>query len=203
MKIAISVPVRDTVHASFAYCLANLTAQLIRNNIDYTLNFDHGSVIAGQRNNLVSNAIETKASHILWLDSDMHFPSSIVSSLLRHEKDIVACTYSTRYSPKRSVAFTDRMDLDQRLDKKFGLNEVFAVGMGCMLTKTSVFEKLPKPWFQYIWNEDREDLSGEDIYFCSQAIDYGYTVFVDSTVSNKVAHLGTKAFLINETNEFN
>lgn len=202
MKLAICVPVKDTVHSGFSICLVNLVANLIKNNISYELCYNFGTVIANQRNELAQDAIKKNCTHILWLDSDMHFPASVVKTFLSHDLDIVAATYSTRYKPRRSVAFMDRFDLDKRLDKTVGVHKVFAVGMGCMLIKTDILTTLPKPWFQYIWNNDTQDLCGEDIYFCSQAHDYGYKVYVDASTSNNVAHLGTKAFLIKETDEF-
>lgn len=199
MKIAICVPARDTVHAGFARSLANLTASLARSNIDYELLINLGSVIAQQRNTLVDQAIAVNATHILWLDSDMHVPTTTVNKLLSHKKPIVAAAYSTRIKPQRSVAFVDQYNLDQRLKDKSGLHSVFAVGMGCMLVDIEVYKTLSKPWFHYQWNEDTEDLSGEDIYFCKLARDSGYEIFVDSDLSQQTAHFGTKAYLIQET----
>lgn len=102
----------------------------------------------------------------------------------------------------RSVAFINADNTEQRLEEITGLHKVWSVGMGCMLTKIDVFKQMPQPWFQYVWNNDTQDLSGEDIYFCNQVGDYGYEVFVDADISQQVAHLGTKAFLLSETHEF-
>lgn len=201
MKIAICVPTRDVVHAGFAKCLANLTSSLTKDNIDYEILINLGSVIPQQRNTLVDYALQLNATHLLWLDSDMHFPHKMVQKFIKHNKDIVAATYSTRVKPQRSVAFLDQNNLDLRLAKHSGLHKVFAVGMGCMLVKKHVFENIPKPWFQYIWNEDTQDLSGEDIYFCKQATDTGFDIWIDCDVSQYVAHYGTKAYLISETND--
>jgi hypothetical protein len=198
MKIAICVPARDTVHAGFARSLANLTASLARSKIEYELLINLGSVIAQQRNTLVEQSLAIKATHILWLDSDMHVPTTTVSTLLSHDKDIVAAMYSTRIKPQRSVAFLDQYNLDQRLEHKTGIHSVFAVGMGCMLVNIEVYRTLSKPWHHYHWNEDTEDLSGEDIYFCKHAKDNGYEIFVDCDLSQQVAHIGSKAFLIQE-----
>lgn len=198
MKIAICVPARDTVHAGFARSLANLTASLARSSINYELLINLGSVIAQQRNTLVDQAIAVDATHILWLDSDMHVPTTTVSKLLKHKTHIVAATYSTRVKPQRSVAFIDQYNLNQRLTAETGLHSVFAVGMGCMLVDVEVYKTLSKPWFHYQWNEDTQDLSGEDIYFCKQAQDNGYEIFVDCDLSQEVAHFGSKAYLIQE-----
>jgi len=201
MKIGICVPARDNVHAGFAKCLANLTANLAKANINYELLINLGSVIPQQRNTLVDNAKAVRCTHIMWIDSDMHFPSNTVVSLLNHNKSIVAATYSTRIKPQRSVAFTDPFNLNKRLEAKTGLHQVWAVGMGCMLVDISVYDMLGKPWYNYIYNNDTKDLSGEDIFFCKNANDAGYEIYIDADLSNDVAHYGTKAYLIGETNE--
>jgi hypothetical protein len=203
MKLAICIPTRDTVHAGFAKCLANLTADLARTRIEYELLINLGSVIPQQRNTLVETALELDADNILWLDSDMHFPNYTAEKLLSYNKEIVAATYSTRVKPQRSVAFIDKNNTNSRLKETSGLHQVWAVGMGCILTSKKVFEYIPKPWFQYHWNEDTQDLSGEDIYFCNSANDTGFEIFVDADLSQSVAHYGTKAYLIGETHESN
>lgn len=203
MKIAICIPSRDTVHTAFALCLAKLTSTLTKDNIEFEVLFNLGSVIASQRNKLVEIAITKNATHILWLDSDMHFPASVVNRFLKHNKDIVAATYTTRVKPQRSVAFLNEYDLNDRLVKTTGLHKVFAVGLGCMLVNIEVYKALPKPWFQYKWDETLQDLSGEDIYFCKYAKDNGYEVWIDGEVSDLVAHIGTKAFTMKEINESN
>jgi len=202
MRIAICIPARDTVHTGFALCLANLTARLQQDGIEFDVLFNLGSVIANQRNTLVWDAFAKGASHILWLDSDMHIPSNVVDVFLKHKKDIVAATYSTRVKPQRSVAFTDQYNLDSRLTESKGLHEVFAVGLGCMLVDRDVYRVLDSPWFNYTWNDDTHDLSGEDIHFCKLARDNGYKIYVDADISEKVAHFGTKAYMLKETNEF-
>lgn len=203
MLIAICIPARDLVHAGFAKSLANLTSYLSKININYELLINLGTVLPQQRNTLVESALKIKADYILWLDSDMHFPNYLVEKFLEHRKDIVATTYSTRIKPQRSVAFLDKNNLDLRLKKNNGLHKVWAVGMGCMLISTKIFQYISKPYFQYIWNEDTQDLSGEDIYFCNLLNESGFEIFVDCDLSKDIAHYGTKAYLIGETNENN
>jgi len=35
---------------------------------------------------------------------------------------------------------------------------------------------------------------GEDIYFCKNANDAGFDIFIDADLSKKIAHYGTKSF---------
>jgi hypothetical protein len=200
MNLAICIPSRDNVPIGFARSLANLTATLEKNNITYDLKIMLGSVLPDLRMNLAYSSLNS--DYILWLDSDMHFPSYTFEKLKSHNKDIVAATYSTRYKPQRSVAFMDQGNIDLRLDQSTGLHEVFAVGMGCMLIKTEILKTMSEPWFKFEWDPITKTYSGEDIFFCRTATDHGYKIFVDADLSNELAHYGTKAYLLGETNEY-
>lgn len=191
MKLAICVPARDLVHAGFALSLAKLSK-----TIDCEILINLGTVIPEQRNQLVKEALEKNATHILWLDSDMHVPESTAIKLLEHNKEIVAATYSTRMPPYQSVAFIDPNNFNKRLNEKQGLYKVWAVGMGCMLVNTKVYEYLEQPYHQYVDNKATQSLMGEDIYFCKSANDAGFDIFVDATLSQNVAHYGTKSFTL-------
>lgn len=201
--LTICVPCQDYVSSLFANSLANLTAQLTKDGISYHLYFLSGTVLSESRQRLAEDAIKNGSKYILWLDSDMVFPSDIFLLLHKHKKPIVSATYSTRKPPFRSVAFTDEFDYDKRLTETSGLHSVFAVGMGCMLTETSVFEKLPKPWFPIVWDRDSNSYMGEDISFCKLAYNTGYEIFVDVSTSKSVAHHGSKTFFLEGTNEYN
>jgi len=194
MKLSICIPARDTVHTAFAKQLAFLTSRLTSKSIDYDLHIIVGSVIVDQRTALVNEALKTNPSHILWLDSDIHFPHNVFERLAAHDKDIVAANYSTRYAPYRSVAFTDPNNTDKRFDKKTGLHKIWGVGMGCMLTKASVYSELPKPWFSHEYNKGTDTFGGEYIYFCNQAMHHGIDVWLDADIV--LAHIGTKAHLL-------
>jgi hypothetical protein len=191
MQLSICVPAGDKVHTVFAKSLANLTSRLTKLSIDWNLHIVSSSVVCESRTQLAKEALDSNATHLLWLDSDMYFPASVVLDLLSHKKDIVAATYSTRYAPYRTVAFTNPNDTNERLDINNGLHKVWAVGMGCMLVTRQVFEDLPKPWFAHEYNKTLDTHSGEDIYFCNQAMHHGYEVYVDADI--KLAHIGIKA----------
>lgn len=203
MKIGICVPSHDLVHIGFAKSLSNLTAHLVKSGIEFEPCFGLGTVLSDLRIGIAKYALSKNVDYLMWLDSDMHFPRDTVNRLLEHNKDIVAATYSTRIKPQRSVAFVDENDHDKRLIVKTGLHKVYAVGTGCMLVHRKVFETLPQPWFNHVWNSDTENFSGEDIHFCRLAGEHNFDVFVDVDLSFEVAHYGTKAYMLQETNESN
>lgn len=190
MKLAICVPVRDTVHSKFAYCLSDLTSHLVKSDIEYSLFFQNGSVLPDQRTTLVNSALNAKCDYILWLDSDMVFPKNLYQRLSSHNHDIVACTYSTRTKPYRNVAFMSH-DFNDRLTASVGIHKVSSVGMGLMLTNIDVYKSISKPWFMFEYDRVADSYLGEDIYFCRQLRDNGYSLYVDVDTSKKCYHLGT------------
>lgn len=194
--LAICVPTRDSVTSSFSFSLAQLTASLARESISFMLFFEEGSVLVDQRNRLITRAIKNSCVEILMLDSDMEFPSTIYESLRKHNLDIVACTYSTRVSPYHSVAFVDETDWSKRLAESSGVHEVAAVGLGCMLVKSKIFEDIYKPWFSFQYDYNYDCYRGEDITFCKAVRRAGYTVSVDVDTSKTISHTGqVKLFL--------
>lgn len=201
MTLAICVPVRDTVHAKFAYCLSELTSYLTRSNINYNLLFQNGSVLPEQRHVLVEAAISANCEQVLWLDSDMVFPKNLYHKLSSYDKNVVACTYSTRTKPYRSVAFVDN-NYNEKLSASFGLHKVSSVGMGLMLVKTEVYKSLTKPWFLFEYYENYNSYLGEDIYFCQQLQLKGFDIYVDIDTSKQCYHLSTTEIGILDIHDF-
>ena len=197
-NVAICVPVRDTVTAVFAHSLAMLMKKCGETGLSTSLHFNMGSEVAMQRQQLVDQVLETSCTHVMWIDSDMKFPVDTLNILLSHKKDIVAGNYSTRVPPYRPVAFTNENDLDSRAYTGTGLQQVFAVGSGMMLVKREVYENISRPHYMIEYSEDYTSLVGEDIYFCKTANKYGYKVFVDHDLSDRIAHIGTRAFTVKD-----
>lgn len=203
LRIAICVPCRDMVHSMFTYHLVNLVYSSDQAKLKTNVFMQSGSLIANQRQKLAEKAILDGATHILWLDSDMTFPPSALETLLRHNLDVVACTYSTRSLPLKGVAYTSIGDWDSWVSVTSPGNrmvEVEGTGMGCMLVRTSTFKDLPKPWFEVSWSEQYQDHIGEDFYFCKVLRDNGHKILIDRQLSQEVGHLGTTLFDISRAN---
>jgi len=186
--LVICVPVRDTVTSTFAFDLASLVGHISNKGVSYKLLFQNGSILPDQRTQLVKDALKHNPKHIMFLDSDMAFPAIIYEELVKHNKSVVACTYSTRSQPYRSVAFLDHNNLSARLNKTSGLHLVASVGMGIMLINAEVFKTVNTPWFVFEWNNTYDGFIGEDIYFCKKIKEYDYDVFVDASISNLCGH---------------
>lgn len=196
IKLAILVPTRDMVHSHFAYSLAQLVKTTSEVGIDTYLYFDSSTILLNQREKLIDEAIKMEADYVLWLDSDMMFPSNVVLKLLAHNKDIVACNYMKRSLPMKTVAYTDLNDWDSwvPMEPQEELVKVKGIGMGCILMKTDVFKKLEKPYFEFRFKEDTKDWFGEDFILQDKIQKVGYEIFVDTMLSMEIKHVGIYAF---------
>jgi hypothetical protein len=196
LKLSILVPTRDTVHSQFAYCLTQLYNLTREAGIDAYLFFDSSTILLNQRNNLVKKAKEVNSDYILWLDSDMTYLATTALRLLEHNKDIVACNYSKRTKPLKTVAYTNLNDWDSwvPMEPQDELVKVEGVGMGCMLMKLDIFEKLQKPYFEFRYKEDTQDYFGEDFILLGKLREQGYDIYIDTVLSMDIKHLGIYAF---------
>lgn len=194
--VAICVPVRDHVTAAFSLSLAMLMKKCGETGQKVSLHMVMGSEVAMQRQQIADEVLETGATHLLWIDADIRFPVHTLEGLLSHDKDIVACNYSTRVAPNRPVAFKSLGDLDSRVFLGTGLESIEAIGFGCILIKREVFENLNRPYFSVEWNKDYTNLVGEDIYFCTKALEAGYSIWLEHDISKSISHVGTRAYTI-------
>ena len=195
-KVSILVPTRDMVHTHFAYSLTQLVKTTSEAGIDVYLFFDSSTILLNQRERLIEEAIKIDSDYVMWLDSDMMFPSNTILRLLNHNKDIVACNYMKRSLPMKTVAYTDLNDWDSwvPLEVFDDLVKVQGVGMGCMLMKTDVFKKLEKPYFEFRYKEDTKDWYGEDFILQDKLIKQGFDINIDTLLSIDIKHVGIYAF---------
>ena len=194
MKVGICVPCRDMVSSGFAFDLANLVG--FTSSADLALITISGTLIVNQRTGLAQSSMDMGCTHVLFIDSDMRFPKDGLERLLAHDKDIVAANYCTRKFPMNPVAFSN----DQNSDRVFtnpdstGLEPVAAIGMGFMLIKCEVFEKIAEPYFMIGYSQANKVYTGEDIYFCRKARSAGYEVLLDHDLSKEIGHTGEMDF---------
>jgi hypothetical protein len=195
-KLAVCIPTRDTLHSAHAMCLLELVKFNTMHNIDTHVFMNASTVLLTQRERLATSAIELDSEYVLWLDSDMTFPATTAVRLLAHNEPVVAANYVTRSMPLKGVAYTSNGDWSSWLsfEKTESLAEVERVGMGCFLMKTELFSKLSKPWFEFKWNPESNDYSGEDFILCQKLLDAGYKIKVDTALSHDIRHLGTYGF---------
>lgn len=195
-SVSILVPTRDTVYSHFSYSLGNLIKTTTQMGINVHLFFDASTILINQRERLIEQAIEVKSEWVLWLDSDMMFPSTTLLRLLAHNQDIVACNYMKRSYPFKSVTFVDTNDWESwvPVQSEPELLTVEATGMGCLLMKTSIFQNLSKPYFEYTYQPSTKDWLGEDFTLFKKLNSLGFQLKIDMNLSNEIYHMGTYAY---------
>jgi hypothetical protein len=92
-KLAICIPCRDMLHSAHAMCLLELVKFNSMNGIDTQVFMDASTVLLTQRERLATLALKLDAEYILWLDSDMTFPSTTAVRLMAHNEEVVAANY--------------------------------------------------------------------------------------------------------------
>lgn len=136
--------------------------------------------------------------YMMWIDSDIVFTSRDFFKLINLKKDIAAGWYTQPggYSPvvekmeedyfqkNGHFAFIHKDAMAQRTK----IFEADYIGFGWTLIKKGVFENLPYPWFapKRMSIGPYEDMCSEDVAFCIDARDKGYSIWVDPTI--KVGH---------------
>lgn len=198
-KLSILVPTRETVHTHFAFSLTQLV-KTTSEVIDTYLFFDSSTILLNQREKLIEEAKNINSDYVLWLDSDMVFPSTTALRLLEHNKDIVGCNYLKRTKPLKPVAYKNVGDWDSFLPLKVEeeLMEVEGVGMGCLLMKTDIFNQIQKPYFEFTYNEQSNDWLGEDFNVLKKLREVGCKVYIDTLLSVEIKHLGLYAYGANK-----
>lgn len=194
-KLSILVPTRDMVHTHFAFSLSQLY-KTTSDVIDTYLFFDSSSILLNQREKLIEEAKLINSDYVLWLDSDMVLPSTTAIRLLEHNQDIVGCNYLKRTKPLKPVAYKNIGDWDSFLPLTIEENlvEVEGVGMGCILMKTEIFNKIRKPYFEFTYNEKSDDWLGEDFNLLKKLREVGYKVYIDTLLSSEIKHMGLYAY---------
>ena len=146
----------------------------------------------------------------IWIDSDIVFNTAQFWQLLDladngeegGEKEIVAGWYATEDGQTTSVAHWLEEDdfrknggvmnheTVESISKRKKPFTVDYTGFGWVAIKHGVFEKLPYPWFapkmQVFESGAVQDMCGEDVSFCLDALEEGYEIWCDPRI--RVGH---------------
>ena len=196
-KVIVGIPSTDMVHADFAVSLSMITMYTVSACPDIhllgTIN-EKTSIIEKGRSRIAEVALASPADKLLFLDSDMVVPYTIIRRLVDADKDIIGCNYVTHRPPiKGTCRGLDGEFVDPT---KTGVQEVGFIGTGCLLIDLKVFRQMGKPYFNVEWDKEKEQFNGEDYVFCKRARAAGFKVFCDLDDSHKVLHLGNTSFIL-------
>ena len=194
MKVIFCVP-GNTFSNRFVKCWTMIQQELHKQNIEYELMCEYAPNIYYIRGMLLGGNYSHGPSqhpwqgkkeydYIMWIDSDIVFKPEHFFKLLEHDKDIVSGLYlkkpqtdSMADIPTSFACFVDDDYRNLMTHEANGeLINVRANGMGWMLVKKGVFEKIDYPWFGMINHH------GEDLSFQLRAKDAGFDSYVDTSI---------------------
>jgi len=207
IRLAILVPCHEKVDALFAYDLAqmvSLSMSVMPPDLghDIGLMFNIGTYIHQSRTELLQGAIESGATHVLWLDSDMRFPADTFLRLLQRDVPFVGINYAKRRLPMEWVGIKkfprtadEKGEYLETLDSSEGLEACDILGFGAFLMETATLVNLPDPddtpWFMHGKTELGANI-GEDAWFLRYMVQdhLNQRIFCDHDLSKQCAHLG-------------
>lgn len=144
--------------------------------------------LAGASNAITEAVLKLKVDYVFWTEMDMLLPTDAVSKLLAHalkyKIDVLSGVYFLRGNGQpclyqKTVTTSDNPYYHTPMST-FPANSIFPVGcpgVGCVLFKREVFEKLQKPYW-----DDQEGRCGQDMYFYTKLRQAGVKVYADSSV---------------------
>jgi GT2 family glycosyltransferase len=108
--------------------------------------------------------------------------------LVKEDKDIISGVYKNSVGEYTCGAYDKKTGVSTPLKDPRGIMKVDWAGMGFMLIKKGVLERLKYPWVKpYMTTIDgKTKMVYEDLGFCLRAKNHGFDVWIDSTV--KLGH---------------
>jgi len=118
ITVGVCVPARDEVHTGFAFDFAKMVGRDSKFRCGtsehglklYTM---AGTLIFDQREKLVEAALADGCDVILFIDSDMRFPSDTIDILLSRDVPIVGVNAVTRRKPTLPTALNLEVEKDE------------------------------------------------------------------------------------------
>jgi hypothetical protein len=152
------------------------------------------------RNNLVVGAQKHKPDYILWIDADQLYPESTPEVLMKHidsGKSVVGGL--TPNDMKGGVNVWDIIHSKgiispRKVVPDRGLIKVDAMGMGGVMMKPEILEKLDLPCFTMRWDSQIARYPGEDIQFYANCKKHGIDVWCDTSLV--FGHIVTRAIVV-------
>lgn len=142
------------------------------------------------RNEICEAVRKGTHDYLLFLDADMVHPPDLIERLLVHRKPVVTARYHMRKPPYAPVAYVKHPTLEgphcyKSVHYARGLVEIERCGAGALLIRRDVLlaihDRVGPNWFRY--QREAEGIQdfrvSEDFWFCRQAREAGFSVWLD------------------------
>jgi hypothetical protein len=189
VRLVVGMTVYDSVMAETMISMFVALRQL---TCPVQLNVCKGTIISNMRNEIIQTSIETGATHVMFVDSDIIFPPDAIATLLTRGKDIIGGMYNNKTLPLTTtikVLGPDGNILEGTNNFQIPAEpfKCFAVPAGFMLIRLEAIKDMKNP-FDF-GRTAQGDFIGEDINFCERAQkELGLEVWCDPTF--RLGHIG-------------
>ena len=202
MRVLIAVPTFENITPDTFKALWDMD----KGEHECLFEFVRGYDCATARNNIVMRAQKLGVDYVMMVDNDVTPKKDALLNLISHDLDVVTGYYAHRdadnvYKGRTCVCkITDDSGMpyfnyplesewtadEMREKREQGdyLTRIHGGGMGCILIKMSVFDRLFYPWYDWVnYPDDSRGMLSEDLYFCEKCHAEEIPIYVDSRVS--------------------
>lgn len=190
MDLFIATPTVGGPLTDFTVSLGNsLLPMVLESNVEsIAFEMKPGCHLPGQRDWLVDRFLQTRCTHLLFIDGDVRWTVEGALRLLRHQDlPIVGAQYPKKEFPITGTAFKKEGEDFAPAQPRKGLEEVNHVPLGFCLIRRDVLYRMEKPRFMFTY--DRGHVT-EEPYFFDKARALGYNVMLDHDASWELDHVG-------------
>ena len=162
IHLFVGTPCHSEVSMHYVNCIISLTKACHKRNIPIEFSLIKSSLVTQGRNLCVSGFLDSDATHLLFIDSDIFLNSSTVFKMIKADKDVISVPYPLKAflwdkslsqvknglvkTPEQmaQAGNTYPMKVPDRKDIRIndGVIEVTHSPTGAMLIKKSVFKKM-------------------------------------------------------------
>lgn len=187
-KVMIGIPFSRGMSARFHLSITNLAYTLSRADYHVDINYEEGTLLSTQRNN-VSKAALDGGYDLLFIDSDMIFAPIDAMRLLNNDKDIIGGLYCIRRAPYRPLVFKEEIIGAKNVFRGFPDQDIPSepflckgLAAGFLLIRHAALEKIwaienDRP-FNFITLPNGSQL-GEDLSFFHRCNELGLMIWCD------------------------
>jgi hypothetical protein len=202
-KLYVAAPIYGTVDPHFFKCWHNISTSP---SLPFSLMMDiqvGDSLVPRARNTLTRRFLESDATHLLFIDSDLIFSLEHIARIMSHGLDIVGGVYCKKQEGDVQVV-CNAIGIQPEFGPD-GVTRVSYIGTGFLCISRKVFEVMIQEFGREMWylvdpdhkqkeydfwhcgRYEYKDGSptrylSEDWWFCQKAMDAGFKVWMDRAV---------------------
>lgn len=201
-KVLIAVPTFENITPDTFKAIYNMD----KGEHECIFDFVRGYDCATARNNIAKLSLAIGADYVMMVDNDVTPPWDALINLISHDVDVCSGFYMHRDSSTNAV--TERTCICKRqkpdgsyyfgypLESEYTaaelrekreageyLIEIHGGGMGCILIRTSVFDRVPYPWFDWVDYGQGIGMLSEDLFFCESCRNEEIPIYADTRVA--------------------